>query len=137
VKWIETSGSSTVEYRYTYDSEEQLTRQERYIDGKTNFASTSEYDAKKSPYTTPSPFHKGHPIIPSSYANNINKNNVVRSMQYNGNAAGNGWDLSNSSISVFEYNASWFPVSSTIKQFNEDGVENGNGTGTYEYKSCI
>jgi hypothetical protein len=58
-------------------------------------------------------------------------------MQYSGNAAGNGWDLSNSGISVFEYNASGFPVSSTEKQFNEDGVESGNGTITYEYKGCL
>lgn len=135
-KWIETDGGYTEEYRYEYDGSGQVTRQERYINGKGNSASTTEYDTKQSPYLKQYPNPKGHPSIPSHYAEWVYKNNATRAMYYGPNAAGTGWDATGSSVYVYDYNASGFPVAVTIKGFDKNGAATSTSTSTYTYQDC-
>jgi YD repeat-containing protein len=135
-KWIETRSSYTEEYRFEYDGEGQIVRQERYIDGKPNHASTSEYDNKKSPYLTQSGRAKGHPYVPSYYPDVIQRHNLTRGMYYDANAAGDGWVLSASTIYVYDYNGNDYPVTATSKNFDMNGAETSTLTSTYEYQGC-
>ena len=136
VKWVEPHSSYTEEYRYEYDNKGQVTRRERYIDGKTSSADVTEYDTRQSPYSNESSYPKGHPIIPSSYPVLDQQNNAVRGMYYDGDDAGTGWKLRASSVTAYDYNASGFPVSSTGKNFDGNGVETSSGTAVYEYEGC-
>jgi hypothetical protein len=136
VKWIESSGGYTEEYRYQYDAVGQVTRRERYINGKANSADETEYDTKQSPYQTLTANPKGHPNIPSLYADYVSKNNPARSTYYDGNAAGTGWVTRGSSIYTYDYNATGFPLSATAKSFDALGVETNNTSSVYEYEAC-
>jgi YD repeat-containing protein len=136
VKWIETHETHTEEYRFEYDVNGQVTRQERIINGKKNYASVSEYDTKQSIYAKKDPRPKGHPVIPGFYPDVVYKNNVVRAMYYDGNAEGTAWELTGSSVHVYNYNASGFPVSSTAKGFDKNGAPTNTSSATYEYKDC-
>jgi YD repeat-containing protein len=136
VKWVEPHSSYTEEYRYEYDTNGQVARRERYIDGKAYSADVTEYDTRQSPYSNNSSYPKGHPIVPSSYAVPDQKNNTVRGMYYDGDEAGTGWKIRASSISVYDYNASGFPVSSTEKNFDGNGVETYSGNAVYAYEGC-
>ncbi|MBL0744708.1 hypothetical protein [Chryseolinea lacunae] len=135
-KWIETNSGYTEEYRYEYDANGQVTRQERYINGKANSAYTTEYDTKSSPYAKQYPNPKGHPTIPSHYADVLNKNNMTRVMYYGPDAGGTGWDLNSSSVYTYDYNASGFPVAVTINAFDKNGTAKSTSTSAYQYQDC-
>jgi YD repeat-containing protein len=136
LKWIEPHASYMEEYRYEYDDNGQVTRRERYIDGKTSSADVTEYDTRQSPYINRSARPKGHPTIPSSYSEVVRKNNPVRGTYYDGDAAGTGWEVRASSVTAYDYNASGLPVSATGKSFDKNGVESSSGTSVYEYEGC-
>lgn len=137
VKSIETSGGgNTDETRYQYDSEGQMIRMERYLNGKPSLAYSSEYDNKEYPNTQISAPLKGHPDIPGTQAYTRPKHNVTKVTYYSGNATTNQWDVDGSSIFTLDYNSHNLPIDLTVNGLDKNGTQTNSTRTTYQYQDC-
>lgn len=135
VKSIETYGGGTDESRYTYDSDGNMTRSERYINTKPASATSYEFDGKENPFKASYENLKGHPTVPRAQPEYAPKQNLTKLSHYNATTAGQ-WELSSYSVYTHDYNARNLPVEIVTKNMDKDGKETSTQRESYEFQDC-
>jgi hypothetical protein len=135
-KAIETWSGGTDEYRYEYNTDGEITKEERYINSKPSSGTIFEYDTRESPSRYTSPQLKGHPVLPSTRPNYRPIHNVTRATYLENNADQTAFQNRASTLYVYDYNAKGFPTGFTLTQTNNSGAVEATQTSTYAYTNC-
>lgn len=136
VKAIETRDGYSDEYRYTYTTDGEVAREERYINAKPSSGSVYEYDDKENPTTHIYARKKGVPFIPYTRPEFYEKHNYARYMFLTANNDNTGFKTTSTTVYVYDYNDKNFPIGFTSKTINDAGVETDTQTTTFEYQNC-
>lgn len=121
----ETQGSNTYESRRQYDSEGNITREEKWINGIPNSAWDYEYDRNKSIYTILYPKAKGHPVSPEDIPYPYPTHNYTKTTKYKSDTSGN-WEVEAKIVFTNTYSLSDYPEIVLMKMFDKDGKENNS-----------
>lgn len=136
IKSIDTRGGYSDEYRYTYDTEGQQIRFERYINTKPSSAYVSEYDSKENPYSQLYAKFKGHPTVPSTQSDYKYKHNLTKSISYTGDPVTGEWKLNGSTLYAYGYNGKNLPLDVVVQNLDKDGVQTSTSRTDYQYQDC-
>lgn len=135
VKSIDTQNANTTEWRYEYNTEGDLIRNERHVNGKPYEAVTFEFDNKVNPYKVTSAPFRGHPEFPDIQAYPDYNHNVTKTTYYSGNAAGQ-WEQGSTSVNTYTYNSNDVPTENISKTFDKLGAQYSSELSTLQYQGC-
>lgn len=127
----------TREYRYQYDAEGELIRQEGYDSGKPTQAVTYEYDKYKNPDLLQYPVLKGQPRLTYlSYINAFSAHNIIKASYFKGDATGQ-WVPNGYGGNSCQYNAKGYPETILRKSFDQLGnIVSIGPSSFYTYSHC-
>jgi YD repeat-containing protein len=125
------------EYRFTYDNEGNILRQEYWDTGKKTGGSLTEYDTQKSLNKLLYPVFKGRPVNPDIiYGLYVPSTRNETKIEYF-TVDNNGQEVLTSSTSIaFQYNSSGYPTNEVSTQTNAMGAVVTSGNTSYTYKDC-
>ena len=135
VKSVMTRYGDTEEWRYEYNAEGLMTRDERHYNTKPQAAAEYEYDTHEDPRKLVYGERKGHPRIPNTRADPNYTHNVTLLKSFSPDDKGR-WQMISSSEYSYTYNAKGFPTNMITKNINRNGIEVGSSSTTYVYENC-